>query len=99
MFHDRNMDNKIHKIQERALRIAYGCNTSQVKELLERENSVSIHQKNLQLLMIEIYKTRKRLNPSFMIEIFDEKTVPYQLRSMSNLNLPKVRTHTVVQVQ
>ena len=99
MFHDRKMNRKINKIQERALRIAYGCNTSQFKELLEKENSVSIHQKNLQLLMIEIYNTRKRLNPSFMIEIFDEKTVPYQLRSMNNLNLPKVRTHTVVHIQ
>ena len=27
-----------------------------------------------------------------MIETFEEKAVPYQLRSTSNLNLPKVRT-------
>ena len=27
-----------------------------------------------------------------MIEIFHDKAVPYQLRSTSNLNLPKVRT-------
>ena len=42
--------------------------------------------------MIEIYKTKNRLNPPFMIETFGEKEVPYQLRVTSKLNLPKVRT-------
>ena len=42
--------------------------------------------------MIEIYITKNRLNPSFMIEMCDEKSLPYQLRSMGDLNLPKVRT-------
>ena len=92
MFHDRKIESKINKIQERALRIAYRNNTSQFKELLEKDNSVSVHQKNLQLLTIEIYKTKNWLNPPFMIEIFGDKEVPYQLRSTSKLNLPKVRT-------
>ena len=92
LFHDRNVDNKINRIQERALRIAYKDNTSPYEKLLENDNSVSIHQKNLQLLMVEIYKTRNHLNPSFMMEIFEEKAMPYQLRSLSNLNLPNVRT-------
>ena len=42
--------------------------------------------------MIEIYKSKYRLNPPFMIEIFGDKEVPYQLRSTGKLNLPKVRT-------
>ena len=92
MFHDRKIENKINKIQERALRIAYRDNTSQFKELLEKDNSVSVHQKNLQLLVIEIYKTKNRLNLPFMIEMFGDKEVPYQLRITSKLNLPKVRT-------
>ena len=92
MFHDRKIENKINKIQERDLTITYRDNTSHFKELLKKDNSVSIHQKNLQLLMIEIYKTRNRLNPPFMIEIFGDKEAPYQVRSTSKLNLPKVRT-------
>ena len=58
--HDRKIENKINKIQERALRIAYRDNTSQFKELFEKDNSASVHQKNLQLLMNEIYKTKNR---------------------------------------
>ena len=87
MFHDRKIDNKINKIQERAFRIAYKDNTSRFKEFLEKDNSVSIHKKNLQLLMIEIYKTENQLNPLFMIEIFKEKAVPYQLRSQARRQL------------
>ena len=64
----------ITKNRSELLEFAYRDNTSQFKELLEKDNSVSIHQKNLQLLMIEIYKTKNRLNPSFMIEMCDEKT-------------------------
>ena len=92
MFHDKNINSKINRIQERALRIAYKDNNSPYEKLLENDNSVSIHQKNLQLLMVEIYKTRNHLHPSFMMDIFEEKSMPYQLRSSSNLNLPKVRT-------
>ncbi len=66
MFHDRNIEQEINRIQERALRIAYKENNSHFEELLKNTNSVSIHQKNLQLLMVEIYKTRNGLNPTFM---------------------------------
>ena len=50
-----------------------------------------MHQKYLQLLKVEIYKTRNQSSPPFLIEIFDEKAVLYKLRSTSNLNLPKMR--------
>ena len=41
--------------------------------------------------MIEIYKTKNRLNPPCMMKIFDQKAVPYRLRCKSILNLPKMR--------
>ena len=37
---------------------------------------MSIHQRNLQLLLIEIYKTVNNLNPSFMAEVFVTNVVP-----------------------
>ena len=54
MFHDRKSNNKINKIHERVLRIIHRNSTSNFEELLTKSNSVSIHQKNLQLLLIEI---------------------------------------------
>ena len=54
MFHDRNVKNKINKIHERALRIAFKDTSSNFEELLIKAASVTIHQKNLQLLTTEI---------------------------------------------
>ena len=93
MFHDRNLNNKINRIHERALlRIAYKDNVSSFENLLEMDNSVTVHQRNLQLLMVEIYKTKSNLNPSFMKTIFEEKELPYNLRCSDKLQLPKAKT-------
>ena len=56
------------------------------------ENSVTVHQKNLQLLMIESYKTRNTLNPSFMKQIFEAKALPYNPRCSEKLQLPTAKT-------
>ena len=47
MFHSRRLNNKINSIHERALRITYQDNTSTFQELLNKDNSVSIHHRNL----------------------------------------------------
>ena len=88
----RKSYNKINKIHERALRILHKDSTSSFENLLIKSNSVSIHQRNLQLLLIEIYKTVNNLNPSFMAEVFVTNVVPYNLRGSTNLVLPKART-------
>ena len=67
MFHDRRVNAKINHIHERALRIADHDRTSSFEELLIiTDHSVSIHQRNLQLLVTEVYRTRMNLNPCFM---------------------------------
>ena len=53
---------------------------------------MSVHQRNLQYLMTEVYKTKKGLNPSFMRELFKQRDLPYNLRNKNTRNVPKVRT-------
>ena len=74
MFHSRQLNQKINKIQERALRITYKDTESTFSELLQKDSAVTIHTNNLQILMTEMYKTRNGLNPSFMQEIFCDNT-------------------------
>ena len=93
MFHDRKSYNKMNKIHERALRIIHKDITSNFECLLIKSNSMSVHQRNLQLLLIEIYKSINNLNPSFMAEVFVINVGPYNLRSSTNLVLPKARTN------
>ena len=93
MFHDRKSYNKINKFHERALRIIHKDSTSNFEGLVIKSNSVSVHQRNLQLLLIEIYKTINNFNPSFMAEVFATNVLPYNLRGSTNIVLPKARTN------
>ena len=53
MFHSRRLNNKINSIHERALRITYQNHISTFQELLNKDNSVSIHHRSLQALATE----------------------------------------------
>ena len=64
IFHNRNLNRKVNRIHERALRIAYKDNVSSFGNLLLMDNSVTVHQRNLQLLMIEICKAKHHLSPA-----------------------------------
>ena len=57
MFHSRNLNNKINRIHERALRLVYQNNLS-FSELLDLDNSVTVHQKKLPVLVTEICKVK-----------------------------------------
>ena len=61
MFHSRKLHNKINKIHERSLRIVYNDDSSSFEELLSKDNSVSIHHRNIQSLAIEMYKSKNNL--------------------------------------
>ena len=92
MFHDRTSNNKINKIHERASRVIHKDNTSNFQELISKSNSVSVHQKYVQLLLTEIYKTVHNLSPTFMTQVFEEKDVPYNFRENNSLALSKAKT-------
>ena len=59
--------------------------------MLKKDKSVSIHQKNLQILATEIYKARNDLGPEIMKDIFHSVQKPYNLRNYSTL-----QTHNVL---
>ena len=86
MFHIKRLNNKINSIHERALRVTYVDNVSSFQELLEKDNSVSIHHKNIQVLATEMFKIFKNLSPDIVREIFQERSVPYNLRSDNNFS-------------
>ena len=84
MFHRRTLNDRIYNIHERALRLAYKDNQSSFKELLEKDHSVTVHHKNLQALVTEIFKVKNDLTPDIMKDVFELKEPPYNLRSESN---------------
>ena len=67
----RTKTRKINRLHERCLRIT--CNDKQLSfiKLLEKDHSVSIHQRNLQILAIEIFKVSNGLSPVLMNDILN----------------------------
>ena len=61
MCHSRKLNNKINRLQERALRIVYNDKSSTFYQLLEKDKSVTIHTRNLQYLATEIFKVKSVL--------------------------------------
>ena len=81
MFHCRKLNNKINRLHERCLRLIYSDRIFSYEELLDKDNSVSIHQKNLQKSAIEMFKTYTGMTPQIMNEVFPRNyALNYNLR-------------------
>ena len=90
MFHSRTIEHRINRIHERALRLVYDqSHELTFDQLLVKDNSVSIHQKNLQVLATEIFKAKNGIAPTIMAELFQFTDKPYNLRSKSILQRTK----------
>ena len=96
MFHSRRLNNKINSIHERALRITYQDGKSTFQGLLNKDNSVSIHHRNLQVLTTEMFKIHRGLSPEILRETSVSKTSSYNLRR--NHTFEKRKAHSVYHV-
>ena len=92
MFHSRGLNNKINRIHERALRITYNDKSSTFQELLDKDNSVSIHHRNIRVLATEIYKVLHGYYPAILNEVFVPSTCKYNFRKNNSLERRKVNT-------
>ena len=71
MFHSRKMDHRINSIHKRALKLVYQDSQNlTVQELLAKDKSISVHQKNLQFLATEIFKSKMGVSPELINDIF-----------------------------
>ena len=92
MCHSRANNNKINRLHERCLRVIYSDKQSSFQTLLEKDGSVSIHNRNLQFLATEMYKVKHNLSPSIMAELFEQRNENYNLRNYNPFTIPAVRT-------
>ena len=72
---DKTSDNRINHLYKRALTTAYNDNELLFEKFLERDNSVTIHVRNLRILAIELYKTKEHLAAPVMHENFEERNI------------------------
>ena len=93
MFHSRKLNNRINKIQERALRLVHSDKYSNLQQLLNKDRSVSIHERNLQVFATELYKVKHSLSPKIMNSLFIERHIPYSLRNIRVFETNTVKTN------
>ena len=60
--HSRENNRKINRLDERGIRTIYNDKHPSFNELLEKDGSVSNHERNLQVLATEMYKLSKGLS-------------------------------------
>ena len=85
MFHNRTLNNKINHLYESALRLVYKDHNSTFSELLCKDNTLNIHQRDLQKLAIEMYKIKNNLSPSIVTDLFTRHSATYDLRKKQSM--------------
>ena len=92
VFSSRRSNNLINRIHERSLRTVYNDTSSTFQELLQRNRSVSIHHKNIQILTTEVFKVVNNTCPPIMKNFFDFRENRYNIRKFQEMRQQKVRT-------
>ena len=92
MFYRRQENNRISHLHERALRSVYNDYELTFENLLELDNLVSIHHRNIRLLSIELYKVKHNISNQVMSELFNLRNINYDFPSQADFELGLIYT-------
>ena len=93
MYHTKTYKNEINILHERCLRLIWDDKPSFFEDLLEKDNSVSMHHKNLHALAIKMSKVHTKTSPKIMQEAFLVKEQGnYNLRNQTDFVIPLVKS-------
>ena len=93
-FCGRQNNEKMEKIQERALRILYRDYESTYQELIERAHTTTVFLARLKTMALEVFKCVQALNPPCLNNLFEIKDTHYSFRNSVKLVQPKRRGTT-----
>ena len=82
---------RITNIHERCLRLIQQNYTSDFEVLLENSNEKPVHQKCIELRMIEVYKYLNNVSPDIMSDIFKLRKNTYNLRNLFESQNPRIK--------
>ena len=83
--------NKILKISYRTLQVVYSEYHKSYEELLQINKDISIHQKHLRILALEVYQSILHSTQEFMWHCFNTNPIPDNSRKRSRLLIPHAK--------
>ena len=86
MFISRYLNNALNSIHEKVLRLIYNDCKISFDRILKDNKHKSIHQKNIELLAIEICNFEAGSTPPIMSDLFVTREYNYNLRNFQNLH-------------
>ena len=92
MFCSRTLNNMINKLHERSLRIILNDYPSNFNMLLENNNDISNHHRNIQALLIEVFKMKNELDLPIMESVLNKRFNTYNLRNFLDFATERKRT-------
>ena len=82
MFCSRQVNNMINKVHERAWSIVLKDHISDFEAMLWNINYITSHHRNIQTLMIELFKIMYDVAPPVMDSMFNRRTICYNFRNL-----------------
>ena len=92
MFCSRQTSNMINNIHERALRIVLNDHISDFETMLGNINDITIHHRNIQTLMIELFKIKYDLALPIMDSVLNRSIIFYKFRNLQEFQSERKRT-------
>lgn len=89
MFYSWKLNDHINKLQERAQITVYRDCKSTFYELLYKHNFLTMHYRNLQKLVIKVFKVKIGVVPVIMSSIFDMVPSSHNLRNERKMQIKK----------
>ena len=91
MFYSRQLNKKINRLHERALRLIYDYNDT-FEKLLERDRSCTVYENNMEQLAIEMLKVKHGLVSKFFESMFVINNMSTKLHSKPDFCVSKINT-------
>ena len=89
MFCSRQTNSMINKIHGKAFRIVLNHHISDFETMFRNINGITIHHRNIQTLMIELFKIKYDLAPPIML---NRRTICYNFRNLQEVQSERKRT-------
>lgn len=84
---------RINHSDERALRVVYNDEVNPFEELLEKDRSGTIHQRNVNIIAAKLFKIKNYLSNDIVAPLICKRNnVAYNLCSQTDFALPEVKS-------